>query len=61
MVFMSRLAKVTSLYMMIDLASDSISWNMFVQQSGPVEERIDWVSWVRGSFVFSEPFSQNVL
>lgn len=38
MVFMSRLAKVTLLYTMIDLVSDSIKWNMFAQRSGPAVE-----------------------
>ena len=40
MVFMSRLAKVTLLYMMIDLVSDSINWNMFAQRQGPV---VKWI------------------
>lgn len=39
MVFMSRL--VTLQYMMIDLVSDSIKWNMFTQQNCPVAEWIE--------------------
>lgn len=58
MVFMSRLAKVTLLYMMIDLVSDSINWNMSAQRSGPVMEWIECapnISGVRGSVSSGKP------
>lgn len=49
---MSRLAKVTLLYTMIDSVSDSIKWDMFAHWSGPAVgwmERVSNMSGVKGS------------
>lgn len=49
---------MTLLYMMIDLVSDSINWNMFARWSGSVVEWIECgadISGVRGSLSSGKP------